>query len=87
MAFPLNCLSYSLAKKKKLRLWQNFEASAKSVVSFVGTVNRIVSADSLLVERDDEIVIKVFLSSLRQPRYFLMFFWNLTYSLGRKKKL
>jgi staphylococcal nuclease domain-containing protein 1 len=58
------------AQAARLRLWKNFVAPQQQKgSSFNGTVTKIISGDTIVVERDsDGQELKVTLSSIRQPR-------------------
>ena len=61
------------AKEKKLRIWRDYQAPTAGLSadkrSFNAKVLEVVMSDALIIQKDDGSDSKIFLSSIRLPRY------------------
>ena len=71
------------AKDMKLRIWANYNESQSHLAlaglrekdrEFYGTVVEIVNADALVVKLQDGTLKKIFLASIRPPRFVTSYY-------------
>ena len=64
------------AKDRRLRLWKEYKGTSSILerTSFNAKVVEVAMSDSLVVEKDDGSEQKIFLSSIRLPRWDFVFY-------------
>ena len=66
------------AKEKKIRLWRNYEPSGVIISArdkeFTGKVLEIVNGDAIMVKKNKTETKKIFLASIRAPRFDYLIF-------------
>ena len=69
-----------LAKQSKLRLWKNYTQATLGVdettKNFTGKVVEVFNGDGIVVKVDGGFK-RIFLSSIRPPRYLIKFFFKI----------
>lgn len=71
----LFCFNRS-AKEKRLRIWKDFAPSGPTIDAkekeFQGKVVEVINGDAMIVKLSDGSSKKIFLASIRPPRYVLI---------------
>lgn len=66
---------YRSAKEKRLRIWKDFAPSGPTIDAkekeFQGKVVEVINGDAMIVKLADGSSKKIFLASIRPPRYLL----------------